>query len=161
MKKLFAIIVSILILNNGYTQNIETHYDSRYFKIDFTKPESGANGLIQGFNNSDFDLIQLVIDQLVYKNQIAKKEELIDIRDRLLKNDYLIKQDIKKQSDEKQMYIDGPATYSNIEKYEYSYVTIFSKDIKFGYKRKFILTLINRYGNWFLISIYSEKDYLK
>ena len=161
MKRFIALTISFLIFKNSYSQNLESHYDSRHFKIDFTKPESVANGLIYGFNNSDFDLIQLVIDQLVNKNQIAKKRELIDIRDSLLKNDYLIKREIKKHSDERKFYIDGPATYSNIEKYEYSYVTGFSKDIKLGYKRKFILTLINRYGNWFLISIYSEKDYFK
>jgi hypothetical protein len=157
MKKIITTIITTLIFFNLYSQNIELKYDtSTKYKLDYTNPSNVVNGLIYGLKNMDYKLIVLVIDKLIDRDDhLSGSHELIRLRDDLIKKDKSLIDELNRKSKEIAWFINGDIIFSKSG--DYAYVPVRTKWVKDGIQinaRDAKFTLINRAGNWFLISFH-------
>lgn len=157
MRRFVFLITLVLILDNAHSQNIETDYDSSYYKIDFTNPESVVNGFINGVSTTNFDLILYVIDPLIEENQKLKGLELIRIRKALISKDERTIERLSRNPQRRHTYINGVTTFSKNREYAYvpcSLNSLVNGNITSTWSEKF--TLIKRNSKRFLMSLDEE-----
>ena len=155
MKKCFVLVISILILTDGYSQKSEIKSNLNEYKLDFTSPESVVNGFFYGLKSINLELLLLVTDQFIEeKDRLPGSRELIRLRDKIKKNDKGLIDDLNERSKETAWHIEGNSTISRLG--DYAFVPVRVQRIKNGQiviNKSSMFTLIKRNGKWLLISI--------
>ena len=139
MKKCFVLVISILILTNGYSQKSEINYNLIAYKLDFTNPISVVNGLIFAAKTKNVELWSIVFDPLSTpsKNEMYTNRMVYYTKDRNI---------IEDAYDFRNSFINGEVKFS--ENGDWAYVPIWHSRKVEGFQNK--IELKNRFGNWYI-----------
>jgi hypothetical protein len=158
MKKiLFLLIVLTIIFKNSYSQNINSHLDSRNFNVDLSNPESVLKGFIEGITTANFDLILYVTDPLIEENPKLSKSEISKIRKGLINKDPETIKILKESSKKLSININGIVGYSKDKEYAYVPCIIIKNKNGNSTTLKKMAILINRNSKWYIMS--TDQDY--
>lgn len=133
-------LISLIIVNNNYSQNVVIDKNHDSYKIDFTNPVSVVNALIFASKTKNLELASIVFNPFAQSGQLYRNKTLYLTKDIKV---------IEEFNDFGNSYINGTFIMTGFD--DTGYIPVWWKTSRKEFQEKIYLR--KYFGNWFIHSL--------